>query len=88
MFTEDKNEGRSRAGQQSSMGGGGNPDKASPAAIERYIKSSHFPASKTDLIKKAKDNNAPSDVLNVLNRLEDKEYNTITDIAKEVSRAT
>lgn len=82
-----KDEGRSIGGQKSSEGGRGNPEKASPAAVERYIKGVDFPANKQDLIEQARKNNAPSDVLNVMDRFSDREYNTPVDIAKEVGRS-
>ncbi len=77
---------RQQAGVKSSMGGSGDPDKASPAAIERYMKGIHFPANKDDLVNRAKENGAPSDVLHVLDRFEDKDYNSPIDISKEVGR--
>lgn len=75
-------DGRTISGQKSSEGGRGDPEKASPAAVERYIKGTEFPADKNALIKQAESNNAPSDVLNVMKRLEDKEYHSPIDIAK------
>lgn len=84
MAYENKDQGRSEAGRKSSEGGRGNPEKASPAAVERYLKGIHYPASKGDLVNQAKQNGAPSDVMSVLNRFEDKEYGSTIDVAKEV----
>ncbi len=84
MAYENKDPSRSEAGKKSSEGGRGNPDKASPAAVERYLKGIHYPASKVDLLNQAKQNGAPSDVLQVLNRFDDKEYSSTIDVAKEV----
>jgi hypothetical protein len=78
--------GRSVAGQKSSEGGRGNPEKASPAAIERYLKGIHFPVNKNNLIEHAQQQGAPSDVLSVLNRFDEQEYHSVIDISKEVSR--
>jgi hypothetical protein len=78
--------GTTEGGRKSSEGGRGDPQKASPAAIERYLKGIHYPASKDDLLKQAKNNGAPEDVLNVLNRFEDKKYNTTIDVSKEVGQ--
>jgi len=89
MTERDKNQGfggRSEAGRKSSEGGRGNPEKASPAAVERYLKGIHFPANKGDLTDIAQQNGAPSDVMSVINRFEEKEYNSPVDIAKEVGR--
>lgn len=79
-------DGRSIAGQKSSQGGRGDPNKASPAAIERYLKGIHYPAEKQDLINKAKENSAPSDVISVLNRFNEHTYNSPIDVSKEVGR--
>jgi len=76
--------GRSEGGRKSSEGGRGDPEKASPAAVERYLKGIKFPAGKEDLINKANENNAPSDVMSVIERLPDNDYNSVTDIAKGV----
>lgn len=79
--------GTTEGGRKSSEGGRGDPNKASPAAIERYLKGIHYPAQKQDLIRQAQNNGAPQDVMNVLNRFEDKEYGSTVEVAKEVSRA-
>ena len=86
MTNMNKNEdnGRRAGGQKSREGGRGDPDKASPAAVERYLKGIKFPANKEKLTQQAKSNNAPSDVLSVISRMEDKEYNSPVDVAKEV----
>ena len=79
-------DGRTISGKKSSQGGNSNPEKASPLAIERYIKGIHFPADKDDLIEKSKKNNAPDDVMKVLSKFEEKEYKSVIDISKEVGR--
>ena len=76
--------GTTEGGRKSSEGGREDPNKASPAAIEKYLKGIHFPAQKHGLISKAQDNEAPQDIINVLNRFEDKKYGSAVDIAKEV----
>lgn len=76
--------GTTEGGRKSSEGGRGDPNKASPAAVERYLKGIHYPASKDELLRQAKDNGAPQDVMNVLNRFEDKKYGSTVDVAKEV----
>lgn len=78
--------GTTEGGRKSSEGGRGNPEKASPAAVERYMKGIYFPANKENLIQHAKGNQAPEDIISVLNRFEDKEYHTAIDVSKEVGR--
>jgi len=68
------------------MGGTGDPHKASPAAVEHYIKGAHFPADRDELIELASENNAPDDVMDVLNNFSDQEYNSVIDVAREVGR--
>lgn len=82
-----KDDSRRIAGEKSSQGGSGNPTKASPAAIERFLKGIHFPAGKKDLVNKAKENKAPLDVLHVLDLFDEtKEFHSPIDVAKEVGR--
>jgi hypothetical protein len=78
--------GTTEGGKKTSEGGRGNPEKASPAAIERYLKGINFPADKEDLVKHAQENQAPEDVLHVLNQFEEKEYHSVIDVSKEMSR--
>jgi len=78
--------GTTEGGRKSSEGGRGNPEKASPAAIEGYLKGIHFPAGKEDLVKQAQKNQAPQDVLHVLKQFEDKQYGTAIDVSKQVGR--
>lgn len=83
----DKNKsGRREAGIKSSLGGRGDPEKASPAAIERYIKGIHFPATKQTLLSQAKKNNAPEDVMKILNKFSEHDYGNVTEVAKEVGQ--
>lgn len=62
-------------------------DKTSPISIEKYLKDANYPASKQDLVKCAKDNNAPENVMNILNKMSDKKYNSPVDITKEMKHS-
>jgi hypothetical protein len=84
MTDQEKKDGRYTSGLKSSEGGRGDPEKASPAAIERYLKGMKYPANKDDLINKAKENEAPSDVMSVLKRFTDHQYHSPIDVSKEV----
>ena len=81
-----ENNGRRMSGLKSSEGGRGNPEKASPAAVERYLKNIHFPVKRSELVNHAKQNGAPSDVMHVLGKFEDKSYQSVIDVSKEVGR--
>jgi hypothetical protein len=83
---QNKDDSRRTAGLKSSEGGRGDPNKASPAAVERYLKGIHYPTDKNGLLSTANGNNAPSDVMSVLNRFEDKTYNSTIDVSKEVGK--
>lgn len=76
--------GTTEGGKKTSEGGRGNPQKASPSAVEHHIKGIHFPADKKALVDQAKANKAPDDVMYVLNKFKDKTYQSAIDVAKEV----
>ena len=79
--------GTTEGARKTSEAGRGDPHKASPAAIEKYLKGIDFPTGKDSLIKQATENAAPEDVLYVLNQFEEKTYHSPIDVAKEVGRA-
>lgn len=81
-----KGGGRHEGGKKSSQGGRGSETSASPAAISRYLKGIDFPCGKDDLIEQAQNNDAPEDVLHVLEQFEDREYDSVADVAEEVGK--
>lgn len=48
--------------------------------VSHYLQGIIFPTSKQQLIERAKNNNAPNDVIDVLSRLPDQDYNTMADL--------
>jgi len=78
--------GRHMSDKKASEAGRGDPDRGSPAAVERYLKGIDFPASKRDLVSHARDNNAPDDVIRVLDRMPEREYGSTADVAKGVGQ--
>lgn len=56
--------------------------KGSAAELEKYLKGIDFPASKEDLLKKARDNNAPSEVIDMINALTEDRFNSPIDVSK------
>ena len=58
----------------------------SPAQVEKSIKGTHFPAQKQDLIQRARENNANQDVLDVLENMPDKKFNSPVDISKAMGK--
>lgn len=79
-------DGRSLRDKKSSESSRGAPNRANPAETETGVKGVNYPANKNELIKKANDNKAPSDVLSVLNHLKNNHYSSPIEIAKEVGR--
>jgi len=53
---------------------------ASPDQIMKFAKGVKFPTSKQDLISALKNNNAPKQVISVLDKLPDKNYNSPQDL--------
>lgn len=60
--------------------------RVSPALVEKSIKGIKFPASKQDLIQQAEWNNASDDVLNILDNVPDKQFNSPVDISKAIGK--
>jgi hypothetical protein len=61
--------------------------KVSPALVEKYLAGVHYPASKQELIARAKSNQANRDVIDTLNGLPEKTFNSPIDISKAMSRS-
>lgn len=91
MTNENRNEQKENshdtAGQKSNEGRRGDSEKISAIKVEGYIKGIKFPAGKEDISNQAKSNKAPEDVMHALSRLEDKEYTSPTEVAKEMGQA-
>jgi hypothetical protein len=58
----------------------------SPAIVEKYLAGMHYPAEKRALISNAQGKEAPSDVMDLINKLPDKTYNSPIDITKEIGK--
>jgi hypothetical protein len=54
----------------------------SPSEVLHDLKGIDFPANRSDLVNQAQENNASEDVLNVLSRMPDRQYNNMADIMK------
>jgi hypothetical protein len=52
----------------------------SPDQIMKYAKGVNFPASKQNLVSAFKNNNAPQELISVLDKLPDKNYNSPQDL--------
>jgi mannitol-specific phosphotransferase system IIBC component len=78
--------GTTEGGKKSAQAGRGDSYKANPVAIENYLEGMKYPAKKNELMNKAKENQAPSDVLSVLNNFDDHQYESVIDVSKEASK--
>lgn len=60
--------------------------KVSPAVVEKYLAGVDYPASRQDLIDKAKKNKADRDVMDILDNLPDQTYHSPIDVSKAMAR--
>ena len=60
-----------------------------PANIMKHLKGIHFPATKEDILSYAKGGEGPDtkDVVSVLRKIDDGEYDSPADIMKQVGTA-
>lgn len=57
----------------------------SPIAIAKAIKGTDFPASKDDLLQSAKRNKADKEVMEMLQNLQESEFESVTDVEQAYS---
>ncbi len=60
--------------------------KINPIQLQKYLKGMKYPASKKDLIARAKQEGADDNVNQVLQRLPDESYQTPADVSQAVGR--
>lgn len=56
--------------------------------VQKHLKGVDYPAHKRDLIKHARDQDAPEEVLSLLEAMADKEYDNPAEVTKEVSKGS
>ena len=79
--------GTEKSGENAVESGIHDPKKTSPIVIEKFLAGISFPANKETLIQVAKNNTAPDTVIELLNKIADEEYSSVTEIAREVAEA-
>ena len=57
--------------------------ETSPIEVQKALKGMDYPAKKKDLIEKARENDAPREVMQVLEDLPDKEFENAVDVSRE-----
>jgi hypothetical protein len=77
---------RSDSEQNSREGSQSRSTNVSPATIEHALKGMKYPADKKMLIAQAQSNSASEDVMDILNQFEEKEYNGVVDVNKEIGK--
>jgi len=58
--------------------------KVNPIQLQKYLKGIDYPASKQDLLERAKQEGADENVFSTLEQLPDEEYETPTEVSKAV----
>jgi hypothetical protein len=58
--------------------------KVNPIQLQKYLKGVDYPASKQDLIERAKQEGADENVFSTLEQLPDEEYETPAEVSKAV----
>jgi len=54
--------------------------EVSPSNIAHYLKGIDFPATKQDMIDYADDNNAPEEIIDIIDNLPDIEFHSMTEV--------
>jgi hypothetical protein len=56
----------------------------SAVELHHYLQGMDYPSRKGDLIRKARENQAPRDVIDLINNLPDREFNSTVDVSRAV----
>ena len=59
--------------------------EVSPSNIAHFLKGIDFPATKQDMIDYADDNNAPEEIIDIIDNLPDVEFQSMTEVMTGVS---
>ena len=68
-----------RGGEEASAG---RTTAVSVVEVQRYLRGMHYPAGISGVISQAQRNSAPGDVLDILNRIRDREFRSAADVSK------
>lgn len=58
--------------------------KISPAEVQRSLQGVDYPCDKTELIMHAKDHDAPRELISLIERLPDREFESPLDVSREL----
>jgi Protein of unknown function (DUF2795) len=59
-----------------------------PIQVQKYLGGIDYPASKEDIVKKAKDKGADNNVMEALQNLPDQEYDAPTAVSEAISKGS
>jgi hypothetical protein len=62
-------------------------ENPTPIELQKYLKGVDYPASKTELLERAKSNGAPDDVLSALQSASQDSFDAPTDVSSAISGA-
>jgi len=57
-----------------------------PIQVQKFLGGVDYPADKASLVKRAKENGADENVLNVLNRMSEQTFNSPNDVSEEMGK--
>lgn len=58
--------------------------KVNPIQVQKYLKGEDYPTDKQELIRRAREEGAPDEIVSVLEQLPEKKYESVTDVTKEL----
>lgn len=74
----------SKEGKGISHRGAGSP----PIETQKALKGMDYPSGKQAILEKARENNAPQEIIQILEDLPDREYENAADVSKEFKGET
>ncbi|MGI6208343.1 MAG: DUF2795 domain-containing protein [Anaerolineae bacterium] len=78
-----------RGGQRSEQGGGqrsGQGGGINPVMIQSYLEGVDYPTSKDTLVRTARDQGAPDNIISFLEELPDREYESPVDVSRHAGK--
>jgi len=60
------------------------PKAPNPIQVQKYLKGVDYPVDKQGLLEKAREEGADENVMNLLNQLPDKSYNSPKDVSRAI----
>jgi hypothetical protein len=61
--------------------------RISPISLQKHLKGTNYPASKDDLVQRARNNSAPDDILDMIRHLPSQSYDSPADVMRAFGKA-